>query len=516
MLEIKKAVGYARFSSDNQRVESIDAQVRAIKDFCEQNKYVLVKVYVDEAISATSDKRDQFQSMIEDSEENEFDYIVVHKLDRFARNRYDSAIYKKKLKDNGVRVLSVLEKLDDSPEAIILESVLEGMSEYYSKNLSREVRKGLNENALKCLHNGGTAPLGYDVTKEKKYVINENEAIIVRNIFELYSKSYGYKSICKILNEKNYKTKSGRPFSNNSIYEIINNEKYRGVYVYNKRKSKKLGNHKYKDEKEIIKIDGGMPKIISDELWFLCESIKNTKIKPRTRKKYDYLLTGKLKCENCNSAFTSGPYNKMRDGTKYHVYKCSGKTRHQGCNNKNIRGDLIENTVFEIIMNTFYKDESINFLASKIVSYIKVNENENAYKELNSRKKELIKQQDRLLDLYLSQSINLDRLESKSKDLSTQIDLIDKELNHSPQNFNFSENDIKKYLNLFRQINCNDIDTKRKLINLFVDIIYISNDYITVYLKFGEVRKLNKYGGDEGNRTPVQRAFLQDIYSLSY
>jgi Site-specific recombinases, DNA invertase Pin homologs len=143
-MTIKKTMGngkrvavYARFSSDNQRDESIDAQVRAIRKYCEDNGYIVVKVYIDRAKSATSDKRPAFQQMIADSALGLFDVVMVHKLDRFSRDRYDSAVYKHKLKKNGVRVFSVLERLDDSPESIMMESVLSGMAEHYSKNLAR-------------------------------------------------------------------------------------------------------------------------------------------------------------------------------------------------------------------------------------------------------------------------------------------------------------------------------------------------------------------------------------------
>ncbi len=171
-----KVAAYARFSSDNQRDESIDAQLRAIHEYAEKKGFTVVAEYTDRAKSATTDNREAFQQMIADSELGKFDGVIIHKLDRFARNRYDSAIYERRLKNNGIHLFSVVENLDDSPESIILESLLEGMAEYYSKNLAREVRKGLNENALKCRHNGGTPPLGYDVDNETKtYIINQQE-----------------------------------------------------------------------------------------------------------------------------------------------------------------------------------------------------------------------------------------------------------------------------------------------------------------------------------------------------
>jgi site-specific DNA recombinase len=204
--------------------------------------------------------------MIADSNNKNFNAVIVHKLDRFARNRYDSAYYKRKLKINGVSVMSVTEKLDNSPESIIMESMLEGMSEYYSKNLAREVMKGMKETAYQCKHNGGYAPLGYDVDPTtKKYVINENEAKIVRLIFELYNKGYGYKKILAELQEKGYKTKFGNDFSQSSIRGILTNEKYTGVYIFNQKKEKADNNKrnaKRKSEEEIIRIEDGMPAII--------------------------------------------------------------------------------------------------------------------------------------------------------------------------------------------------------------------------------------------------------------
>ena len=183
-----RAVIYARYSSHNQREESIEAQVRECKKFAVSQGLHIVEVYSDSAKSGTNTDREAFQRMIKDSAEHKFKYLILHKLDRFARAKYESAIYKHKLKENGVTVLSVTEKLDDSPESIILESVIEGMAQYYSANLAREVMKGMRESAYDCKHLGGIPPLGYDVDPEThKYVINESEAKIIKIIFEKYA-----------------------------------------------------------------------------------------------------------------------------------------------------------------------------------------------------------------------------------------------------------------------------------------------------------------------------------------
>ncbi|WP_422448100.1 recombinase family protein [Thermoanaerobacterium sp. DL9XJH110] len=179
-----KAAAYARYSSDNQSDSSIDAQLRAIEEYAARNNITIVKTYIDRAKTATTDNRPEFQ--INDSKLGLFNVVIVHKLDRFSRDRYDSAFYKRQLKKNGIRLISVLENIDDSPESIIMESVLEGMAEYYSRNLAREVMKGMKERAFLCQHLGGIPPLGYDVDPQsKKYVINEYEAEIVKTIFKM-------------------------------------------------------------------------------------------------------------------------------------------------------------------------------------------------------------------------------------------------------------------------------------------------------------------------------------------
>jgi len=190
MQQRRRAAAYERYSSDNQRDESIEAQDRAIREYAEKNNIEIVKVYNDRAKSATTDKRPGFQEMIQDSALGLFDTLIVHKLDRFSRDRYDSAVYRQKLKQSGIQLISVVENLDGSPESLILESVIEGMAQYYSANPAREVMKGMSENAYNCKHNGGIPPLGYDVDENKKYVINEVEAKIVRIIYEKYADGY--------------------------------------------------------------------------------------------------------------------------------------------------------------------------------------------------------------------------------------------------------------------------------------------------------------------------------------
>ena len=181
------AVIYARYSSDNQREESIEGQLRECKAFAEANDMVIVDTYIDRALSAKTDNRPDFQRMIKESANGLFDLVIVWKLDRFARNRYDSAHYKSVLQKNGVKVISAKENISEGPEGIILESMLEGMAEYYSAELAVKVKRGMMENALKGKVNGGKPPYGYYVYKERHLCVNETTAPIVQEIFRMYA-----------------------------------------------------------------------------------------------------------------------------------------------------------------------------------------------------------------------------------------------------------------------------------------------------------------------------------------
>ena len=316
----KHVIAYCRYSSDNQRDESIDAQIRAIKEFCNRNDYILDHVYVDEARSATTDSRPQFQQIFKDLIPGKHYALVVHKLDRFARDRYDSAHYKRKLKEAGMRLISVIEHLDDSPESIILESVLEGMSEYYSKNLSREVMKGMRETAYQGKHVGGVPPLGYAVNQNQEYEISPAESVIVRTIFEMYDMGYSYSKIRDHLNTRGHKTRQGKPFSISSFHDLLKNPKYKGDFFFNQTASKfpsgKRNNHAMKEADEIIYIKDRIPAIVNVDLWDrVNKKMNNRKQNGAKKAKNVYMLSGIIECGECHGAMC-GKYKNMRQKTR--------------------------------------------------------------------------------------------------------------------------------------------------------------------------------------------------------
>ena len=389
-----KAVFYGRFSSNNQREESIDAQLRAAKDFAQRSGYEIIEEYTDKAKSGTSDKRPEFLRMIKDAEKGNFDCVIVHKLDRFSRNKYDSAMYKRKLKQCGIRLISVTEQLDDSPESVILESVIEGMAEYYSKNLARETMKGLTENGYKALHNGGTPPLGYDVNKDKKYIINEREAESVKLIYEMCIAGHSRSEMIDELNARGFKTKLGTVFRPNSIHSILTNEKYTGAYIYNKTAKKdafgKRNGHAYKNPEEVIRIEGGMPTIVSKEDFEKVQEIlKMRKQKPGANKaKENYLLTGLIKCGCCGKPY-QGNRRKPKNKPLYVSYRCSvrKKTRTNECDNKEIRKEYIEEYVLSELERKIFNDKAITYIAEGI------NKNLQKQNNVDSEKKAVLLKQ---------------------------------------------------------------------------------------------------------------------------
>lgn len=183
-----KAVIYARYSSDSQRDESIDGQIRECKEYAERNGLKVLSCYIDRALSAKTDNRPEFQRMIRDSAGGLFDVVLVWKLDRFARNRYDSAHYKAILKKNGVKVVSAKEAIAEDSTGILLESLLEGYAEFYSVELSEKIHRGQKENALKGKNNGGGIPLGYVLNHQtQKLEIDPLTAPLVVEIFTRYA-----------------------------------------------------------------------------------------------------------------------------------------------------------------------------------------------------------------------------------------------------------------------------------------------------------------------------------------
>lgn len=480
---MQNAVIYARYSSDNQREESITAQIRAIEEYSKKENYYIIDIYKDEAQSATTDDRKDFLRMIDDSKKGMFDVIIVHKLDRFARNRYDSAIYKRELRLNGVRVVSVTENLDGSPESVILESVLEGMSEYYSANLAREVKKGLQENALQARHTGGRPPLGYDVGEDMRLVLNDFEAEAVKIIYNMYSDGHSYGQIISELSNRGFKTKAGKAFGKNSLYEILRQEKYTGTYVFNRRSrgtNGKYNNHK--ESSDIIKIENGCPQIIDKRMWFKVQDRMkgNKKIGGQNKAKVEYLLSGKIFCGNCGSAMVGHTTSDSKTKKKYHYYVCANKKRTGECSLKGVGKDKIEELVLDNLYAGVFSDSVIEKSIDKILDYSNKKQVilPGLLEEYKANLKTIDADINKIIDLLMSGYRNesfkqkLDELEDAKLDLKTIITKTELQIN----TYAYNRNDVSNFMYNFKNFRDMDFKNQRKVINMFVYKVIIFDD----------------------------------------
>ena len=494
-MEKIKAVQYARFSSENQRDESIDAQLRANAEYAERNNIQIVKTFVDRARSATSDKRPQFQEMIKycESDNTGISMVIVHKLDRFSRDKYDSAMYKQKLKVKGIRVVSVLENLDNSPESLILESVIEGMAQYYSANLAREVAKGQKENALKALHNGGDAPLGYDVAFDKTYLVNEDEAQAVKIIFDMYVNGYSYSNIIDKLNDLGYKTKRGNKFGKNSLHGILSNEKYTGVYVFNKTQRKgvngKRNGHKQKSEDEIIKVEGGMPQIIDKDVFIKAqEMMQKRKKSPGAHKATTlYLLTGLIRCGECGHAM-QGNKRKDKYGNDYISYRCGCRKQKRDCNNKEIKRDYLEEFILTELEKHVLNDNAIPVLSNQLNERLKAKSNDNheMLNNLRNKLEKVNKEIENILTAIMSGIINsmlkdkLDELEQVKLNLDLKINELSIESN-GVESVNITEEQIRSMFSKFKEfVLTRNLPECKKFISDYVKEVVVYRDHIEV------------------------------------
>ena len=277
---MKKAVIYARYSSDNQSEQSIEGQVRVCEEYAQRNEILIVDSYIDRAMTGTNDRRPEFQRMISDSSKKEWDYVIVYKLDRFSRDKYETVIHRKTLRDNGIKLLSAMENIPDSPEGIILEGLLESMNQYFSAELSQKTKRGMRENRIKGYSQGGVLIYGYK-KDGKKIVINEDEAAVVRYMFERYDAGDYVRDIVATLKARGI-SKRGKPFAKSTVYRMLVMEQYTGIYRF---------------ENEVY--ENMYPQIIDKELYARVKAKSKSLKHGKLSIQVTYLFSRKLFCGYC-------------------------------------------------------------------------------------------------------------------------------------------------------------------------------------------------------------------------
>lgn len=460
-----KGVIYARYSSDNQREESIDGQIRECRAFAERNGIDIVDCYIDRAMSAKIDNRPEFQRMIKDSGSKAFEVVLVWKLDRFARDRYDSAYYKRTLRKNGVKLMSITEAISEEAEGILLEALLEGMAEYYSVKLAEKTLRGMTENALACKVNG-TVPLGYVATEDKHYKVDPMYAPIVIEIYEMYLDGMTMEQIANNLKGRGIYNRKGREISENVISGILKNRRY-------------IGEYRFRD----IVTPGGIPAIVPQELFDLVQRKMETNRKAPARHKAEeeYLLSTKLFCGKCQRMM-AGESGKRRDISVYRYYKCSGVKRKLGCDKKTVRKEWIEDLVVEQIKQLVHDDETVKTIAD-IVMDLQGRAN-TTLPYLQQQLAEINTGIDNLVNAIQMGICNdatrkrMDELEARKAEIEVQIA---KEEIAKPK---LTRDQVCCYLHHFRTFDTNNFEHRRRFIDTFINRIFLYDDKIVITFNY--------------------------------
>ena len=476
------AVIYARYSSHNQTEQSIEGQLAAGHKYAQSKGYTVVHEYCDRAKTGTNDNREEFQQMLKDTAKKQFEVIIVWKVDRFGRNREEITFNKYRAKKNGVRVEYVAENISEGPEGVILESVLEGMAEYYSKQLSQNVKRGLLESAKKHKVIGGHMLFGYKISNENTYELDPETAPVAKSIFESYAQGLSMAELAAKFNSQGYH------FTKNSFPRMLSNEKYKGVYTY----------------KDVIRDPDGMPRIVSDELFDRCqERLKTNKRRPHKDWDYtDYILTDKLFCGKCGAPMV-GKSGYGRHGGKYNYYVCSQQIKH-ACDKKPVRRYDIEEAVISRTMELLQDQTVFDFIVDATWNY---------YLETNNQKKEIERIEKNIRDVEIvignlirsvEQGLPYDLVKSRIEELNGEkivlaATLADKKVSSQME---LTRDHIVFFLEQFRNLDYKDRNCQKKLIATFVNSVYLYDDKLVIGYNYSDQKEqVPLLNIDEGVRT---------------
>ncbi|MBQ8574788.1 MAG: recombinase family protein [Clostridia bacterium] len=473
------AVIYARYSSDKQNEQSIDGQIRFCQQYAELNGYNIIGSYIDRAISGTTDERPEFQRMIQDSSRKQFKFIIVWKLDRFSRNRYDSAIYKNKLRKNGVKVLSATEGIGEGDESIILEAVLEAMAETYSRQLAQNVRRGLKESAMKCASTGGTIPYGFRL-ENGKLAIDEETAPIVKYVFEQYANGVGKAALAKELNGKGIRTRQGTEFNPNTFKRMFNNKKYIGVYCY-----------------DGLEIEGGCPAIVSKELFEKCRrrAELNRRAPAKAKAKEEYLLQGKLFCGHCGTQMV-GDCGTGRHGNRYYYYACNNvKKKLAPCDKKREKKDYIEWYVCEQTVEYVLTEERIQHISKRVAEVYNNGLGEDEIKRLERKLLKLENDYNKIANSLINATSQrmIDTINAKAEAIEVEIQetentLVDLRISSKAR---LNVDDIEKWLRGFCTGDLMDLNFRKRIIDVLVNAVYLYDDKLVIYFNVKDGKQVS-------------------------
>ena len=467
-----KGIIYARYSSDNQREESIEGQLRECQAFAEKNDITILNTYIDRAFSAKTDNRPEFQHMIADSKKKMFDVVLVWKYDRFARNRLDSLMYKQLLQRNSIKLISVTEPIMNSSVGIIVESMIDSYNEYYSAELAEKVMRGMTENALKCKYNGGNLTLGYYADDEQYIHADPLYVPVILDIFTMYDEGATIKEIRDHLNGKSVKPKNGKQFTYTMLDRILHNRKYIGEYSF----------------KDVV-IPDGIPAIVPKDLFDRVQErlAKNKKAPARKKAEEEYLLTTKLFCGKCQSFMVGESGRSKTQNRQYRYYKCASVKNHKGCDKKTVKKEWIEDLTLEMIRRIICDDRMLDNLADEIINYL--GQESSMLPQLRKQLKDCEKGIDNILNAIQmgiftpSTKERLESLEQQKEEL--QIRIAQEEIIKPP----IDKDKILFWLHRFRKMDTTKLEHRKRLIDSFVNAIYLYDDKVVFTFNYKDGSK---------------------------
>ena len=500
----KTAICYYRYSSDAQREESIDQQKQAAHDYADAHGYHIIQEYADDAISGTRDDREQYNLMLYEVETLRPAYLILWGTDRLSRDKYDSVIAKKRLRDCGVKIVYITEAIPDDDESteVLLESIYEGMAAAFIAKHRKNVMRGLIYNAKRALYNG-VKVFGYKGKANAKYEINPEEAPIVKEIFQEYIDGAPIKQICDDLNGKGLRTSSGKAFTHNFIHRVLSNEAYIGVYQWGD-----------------IRIEDGMPQIIDDEIFDRAakriEANKHggkgavKKLKPEESIE-DYWLTGHIFCGLCGESM-QGVSGTSKSGAKHYYYSCKGHRQHK-CTMHNKQKALVESIVLavlrDVVMNPTYRV----LIAAKCYDYYKAKYSDNGVYEANI-KAQLKDTETKISNVMKAIEAGIltpttgERLKVLEATQSRLKDALIAEQNR--QKFEIKPETILNYLESFDG-DLNNITNRKRIMDDFIDKVIVTEDTVAITFNYTNDRRqfpLEKIEGtDDPNSVDLESIF---------
>lgn len=499
---MKTAVIYARYSSDAQTEQSIEGQLRECQKYAKAHNILILDTYIDRAMTGTNDNRLDFQRMLKDSSKRQWDYVIVYKLDRFSRNKYESVVHKKTLKDNGIKLLSAMEQIPDTPEGTLMEALLEGFNQYYSEELAQKVNRGIRESWIKGNFTGGRIVFGYDVV-DKKYVINQYEADIVLEAFTKVAQGYKIQAISESMEERGLRRKNGRIVDAKYLYFILQNSCYTG-----------------KVERQGVVYDNIFPRIISDELWYAAQQVHESNKKSPSRKKetFNYILSGKLVCGCCKHPM-GGMSGTSGTGASYQYYLClTRRKRKKPCTAKAVPKDYIEDLVINTTLKMLNTPDNIHRIAEAIYNTHQKECNDNtALKVLMRKRDEAVKASNNLIKA-IEQGIITEMTKTRLHELETQIMQYEFDIEREQQRTYayLSMEMIQEYLESKLFDNPSNIEIRKAIINTFIREVIIYEDKVVITYNFSEPTEPHKINTETIKETERQIDSASSLKTSSY